>query len=49
MEEVILAEELLDKIEGLLTQIEDTVGGTFVMTEELLHQLKEELEDITNL
>ena len=49
MEEVILAEELLEKVEGLIHQLEDVVSGKFVMTEELLHQVKEDLEEIINV
>lgn len=48
MEEIILAEDLLDKIEGLIHQVEGQVSDTFIMTEELLHQLKEDLEEIIN-
>jgi len=49
MEEVILAEELLEKVEGLIHQLEDDVSGKFILTEELLYQVKEELEELTNV
>ena len=49
MEEVILAEELLEKVEGLIHQIENVVSDKFVMTEELLDQVREDLEDIINV
>lgn len=49
MEEVILAEELLEKVEGLIHQIEDIVSDKFVITEELLYQVREDLEEIINV
>ena len=46
MEDIILAEDLLEKIEGLLRQLEGVINSDFTMTEELLHQIKEDLESI---
>ncbi len=46
MEEIILAEDILEKVEGLLHQINEVYGGTFSMTEELLYEIKDNLEDI---
>lgn len=46
MEDIFLAEELLEKIEGMLRQLEDVVSSDLTMTEELLHQIKEDLESI---
>lgn len=49
MEEAILAEDLLEKIDGMLHQIDAVMSDRFVMTDELLHQIKEELEDVINV
>lgn len=46
MEDMILAEEMLEKIEGMLRQLEDVVNDDLTMTEEILYQVKEELESI---
>lgn len=46
MEEMILAEDLLERVEGLIHQLDDTVSDRFVIIEELLHQVKEELENL---
>jgi len=48
MEDVILAEELLNEVEGLLHRLDDVISDKFVIVEELLHQIKEELEDVTD-
>jgi len=48
MEEVILARELLEEVETMIRQVEDMVSDKFVITEELLHQIKEDLEAIVN-
>lgn len=48
MEDVILAEEILERVEGLIHQLEGRISDNFIITEELLHQIKEELEDVIN-
>ena len=46
MEDIILAEDLLEKIEGLLRQLEDVINDDFSVVSEHLYQAKEELEEI---
>ena len=48
MEDVILAKELLEHVEGLIHQLDDVISDKFIITEELLYQIKEELEDLVN-
>jgi len=46
MEDIVLAEEVLEQIENILYQLEDVISGNFSTTEELLHQIKDDLEII---